>query len=255
MKKIDIENPCSISWDEMQDLGKDKFCQRCNKTVLDLDLKNEVEIVSLLIEDPKLCGKFSKFNIAASLILAVSLSITSCSVTNTPSNHPTEKGIDKIVKISGKISAAKGITIKPTSIKVVTKSKLFSGKIDSQNNFEIEIPESKIKERNIIKIDFMKTKHKNTFQDYSLHLLTKKDLFENTTLIADDGMVTIGAVVIVTPEPPDFYYFNGKSISKYKFENILKEHPDYEKIVIDKAQYKNIITSTYSDTLYLLYSK
>ncbi len=68
-------------------------------------------------------------------------------------------------------------------------------------------------------------------------------------------MVTIGAVVIVTPEPPDFYYFNGKSISKYKFENILKEHPDYEKIVIDKAQYKNIITSTYSDTLYLLYSK
>ena len=65
MKKIDIENPCSISWDEMQDLGKDKFCQRCNKTVLDLDLKNEVEIVSLLIENPKLCGaKFSKFNIA-----------------------------------------------------------------------------------------------------------------------------------------------------------------------------------------------
>ena len=255
MKKIDIKNPCSISWNEMQNLGNNRFCQHCNKTVLDLDLKNEVEIENLLIENPKLCGKFSKFNIAVSLILVVSLSITSCSVTNTPSNHPTEKEIDKIVKISGKISAAKGITIKPTSIKLVTKSKLFLGKIDSQNNFEIEIPESKIKERNIIKIDFMKTKHENTFQDYSLHLLTKKDLFENKTLIADDGMVTIGAVVIVTPKPPDFYYFNGKSISKYKFEKILKEHPDYEKIVIDKAQYKNIITSTYSDTLYLLCSK
>ena len=255
MKKIDIKNPCSISWNEMQNLGNNRFCQHCNKTVLDLDLKNEVEIENLLIENPKLCGKFSKFNIAVSLILVVSLSITSCSVTNTPSNHPTEKEIDKIVKISGKISAAKGITIKPTSIKLVTKSKLFLGKVDSQNNFEIEIPESKIKERNIIKIDFMKTKHENTFQDYSLHLLTKKDLFENKTLIADDGMVTIGAVVIVTPEPPDFYYFNGKSISKYKFEKILKEHPEYEKIVIDKAQYKNIITSTYSDTLYLLYSK
>ena len=43
-----------------------------------------------------------------------------------------------------------------------------------------------------------------------MHLLTKKDLFENKILIADDGMVTIGAVVIVTPEPPDLYYFNGK---------------------------------------------
>lgn len=255
MKKIDIENPCSISWNEMQDLGKDKFCQHCNKTVLDLDFKNDAEIENLLIENPKLCGKFSKFNIAANLILAVSLSITSCSATNTPSNHPTEKGIDKIMKIYGEISAAEGITVKPTSIKVVTKSKLFLGKIDSQNNFEIEIPESKIKERNIIKIDFIKTKYENTFQDYSLHLLTKKDLFENKTLIADDGMVTIGAVVIVTPEPPDLYYFNGKSISKYKFENILKENPDYEKIVIDETQYKNIITNTYSDSLHLLYSK
>lgn len=47
------------------------------------------------------------------------------------------------MKIYGKISAAEGITVKPTSIKVVTKSKLFLGKIDSQNNFEIEIPESK----------------------------------------------------------------------------------------------------------------
>ena len=255
MKKIDIENPCNINWNEMQDLGNNKFCQHCNKTVLDLDLKSDVEIENLLIENPKLCGKFSKFNIAASLILAVSLNITSCSVTNTPSNHPTEKGIDKVVKISGKISAAEGITIKPISIKVVTKSKLFSGKIDSQNNFEIEIPESKLKERNIIKIDFLKTKYKNTYHDYSLHLLTKKDLFANKTLIADDRMVTIGAVVIVTPEPPNFHYFNGKSISKYKFENILKEHPDYEKIVIDETQYKNIITSAYSDTLYLLYSK
>ncbi|OPC32271.1 hypothetical protein BAX97_13445 [Elizabethkingia meningoseptica] len=255
MKKIEIGSPCKKKWEDLQEAGNDKFCLHCNKTVVDLNIKSDLEIAKLLKEDPRLCGKFSKFNIAAGLILAVSLSITSCSVTSHSNNHPTEKGIDKIVTISGKISAAENVEIKPSSIVIVTKSELFSGKIDKQNNFEIEIPESKLKKRNIIKIDFLKTKYKNTYHDHSLHLLTKKDLFSNKTLIADDGMVTIGAVVIITPQPPDFYYFNGKSISKYKYEKILKEHPDYEEIILSETSFKQIITIDFSDNIYLLYSK
>lgn len=65
-----------------------------------------------------------------------------------------------------------------------------------------------------------------------------------------------GAVVITSPEPPDFYYFDGKRISKNKFENIKKENPNYDYIYLDEEVLTDIITkNAYVGTVYLLYSK
>jgi hypothetical protein len=69
-------------------------------------------------------------------------------------------------------------------------------------------------------------------------------------------MYEIGAVVITSPEPPDFYYFDGKRISKNKFENIKKENPNYDYIYLDEEVLTDIITkNAYVGTVYLLYSK
>ncbi|GAB1356649.1 hypothetical protein MASR1M29_08170 [Cloacibacterium normanense] len=145
---------------------------------------------------------------------------------------------------------------RPIDIKLITKSKLYNGTIDTDNNFQIEVPESIIQEKNILKISYNQIKYGKIIKGSSIHLLSKNDLFSNKTLHADYGMLEIGAVVIVTPTPPDFYYFDGKRISRNKFEKIKKENPNFEYIYLDEEVMTDIITkNAYVGTVYLLYSK
>ncbi len=253
MSKIKIEDPCHEDWNIMNSVSGGRFCDSCHEKVNDLDELSSIQIIDLLKSKPKVCGKLNPLKTASSIILALTLTITSCTTQNQRSLS-TEVSTDKTVKITGKISWSKEVEIHPTSINLITKSKLYTGKIDKNNNFEFEIPESILKSQNLIRINFQKKGANAFYEDYSNHLISKNQLIRSQNLVADNGEVTIGAVVVVSPTPPDFYYFNGKNISKSKYEKLKKENTKLVEIKLYDDVYKNVITSEDSDTISLLYS-
>lgn len=259
--KIKIQNPCSEIWETMTDIPEGKFCEICSKKVWDFTEKSSEEIENILLENPKLCGRINqtKLNIASSILIAVSLTVISCSNQTVVNNNSIENIVDKKVKINGKIKVSSLQILNSTKVQLLTKNRLYKGIIDDNFNFEIEIPESELRDRNIIKIDYdivSKNNPNEKFKDYSLHILNKNESFSHKVFVADNDMYEIGAVVITSPEPPDFYYFDGKRISKNKFEKIKKENPNYDYIYLDEEVLTDIITkNAYVGTVYLLYSK
>ena len=57
--KFDIEKPCSESWDAMKIGVNSRFCENCNKDVIDFTNKNRQEIVDFIKSkgSDKVCGK------------------------------------------------------------------------------------------------------------------------------------------------------------------------------------------------------
>lgn len=61
MKKspVTVNNPCSQKWDSMNPHGEGRFCESCNKTVVDFTKMKNEEILSYLKNQPgKTCGYF-----------------------------------------------------------------------------------------------------------------------------------------------------------------------------------------------------
>lgn len=58
--KIVLTNPCSESWDSMQTDDVGRFCQSCQKSVIDFTSKSDDEIQEFLKDKQKekLCGRF-----------------------------------------------------------------------------------------------------------------------------------------------------------------------------------------------------
>lgn len=56
--KLFIPSPCSENWDKMQAHEKGKFCQSCQKNVVDFTKNTDREIYQYLQKHPKTCGKF-----------------------------------------------------------------------------------------------------------------------------------------------------------------------------------------------------
>lgn len=58
--KIVLTNPCSESWDSMQIGTAERFCQSCQKSVIDFSSKSDDEIKAFLKDKQgeKLCGRF-----------------------------------------------------------------------------------------------------------------------------------------------------------------------------------------------------
>lgn len=57
--RINIENPCSENWDDMQDDMLGKFCIKCNKSVEDFTNSSPEEISRKFAENKKVCGRFT----------------------------------------------------------------------------------------------------------------------------------------------------------------------------------------------------
>jgi hypothetical protein len=58
--KIVIKNPCSENWDEMKADSDGRFCQSCQKSVIDFTSKTDLEIKAFLKDkqEENLCGRF-----------------------------------------------------------------------------------------------------------------------------------------------------------------------------------------------------
>ncbi len=63
--KISIPEPCSKKWNEMQDAGRDKFCDTCSKKVVNFkDLSPEEVLEKLAATKTRVCGRFGKQQLA-----------------------------------------------------------------------------------------------------------------------------------------------------------------------------------------------
>ncbi|SFI39986.1 hypothetical protein [Halpernia frigidisoli] len=256
-----IDKPCSKSWESMNEDFGGKFCQFCEKKVWDLTEKDDLEISEILKTNKNICGRISnsKINFAASLAFSASLSLVSCaSSTNFKNNKNSEISINQNVIFKGNLKAGNGAIIKNTSVEFVTLGKLFSTTSDQLGDFSMEIPLTKIEKKNILIFSSKNLSTSKRFRDtISQHLIIQKtDLFLNKTLTLRESTTQIGAVVIVSPTPPDFYYFDGKEISEKKFKTILKANPNYRELVFDEDDFTKILTNTnFVGHVYLLYSQ
>lgn len=61
-KKITIKSPCSQNWEKMDSTNSfdARFCQSCQKNVVDFTKKSDSEIARTLKNEQNLCGRFRK---------------------------------------------------------------------------------------------------------------------------------------------------------------------------------------------------
>jgi len=57
--KIELENNCHQNWDRMSPAEGGRFCNQCNKTVIDFSGLSHQEILARLSTGTKLCGRFT----------------------------------------------------------------------------------------------------------------------------------------------------------------------------------------------------
>lgn len=60
--------------------------------------------------------------------------------------------------------------------------------------------------------------------------------------------------MITVPQPPDFYFIDGKSVTQRKFKKTKNEIPNSIEIILYNDDDKKAITDQYCGDLYLLYS-
>ena len=43
--QLQLTNPCSEQWDDMQQAGAGRYCDRCEKNIIDLTSKSDAELI------------------------------------------------------------------------------------------------------------------------------------------------------------------------------------------------------------------
>lgn len=270
--KIKINNPCPEDWETMQDFTEGKFCEKCSKCVVDFTDKTNDEVQDILnnTNDKEICGRISYSNLfaktAAGIILITNLTFAQAQIT-TDNHHATEQHITNVTRLSGKLIFKRTKKEIPNAdVFFISKKKYFKAQTDEKGNFILEVPNEFIKRKNVLYFDFGKineanwkeNKRQDTISGYDNEnravIFSRNEKVEDKRFEIDYEGFEIGAVVIMKDPPPDYYYFNGKSISKKKFEKLKKENPQYQYFSFEGKEAEVIARKDYLDTLRLLYS-
>lgn len=59
---------CQVKWEEMDVIGSDRFCNSCNKTVIDFTRHSEEDLQAWFREYPDTCGRFLQEQVDPSLV-------------------------------------------------------------------------------------------------------------------------------------------------------------------------------------------
>ena len=213
--RIKIIEPCNQDWNKMTILDKDKFCEKCQKNVIDLTEYKKSQLLDFLNNNEKVCGRLDQSQLKEDFLsekqkrssiskLAFLISLGSIlgftePVNAKPKEHKTEQTeIDKwksifpkkesdSITIEGTVLAPDGlelpganIFLKDTKIAVQTN---FDGK------FSITIPTNKLKEENYLVFSFIGFET----QEYRFY---QKNRYINIKMV-EDTTTLMGEVVIV----------------------------------------------------------
>ena len=125
-----------------------------------------------------------------------------------------------------------------------------------------------IERKNVLYFDFDKL-NKEIYEspDRKVPYQINADIYQNTSVIftkneeinnkefqIDSEFLKMGAVVVTLESPPDYHYFNGKSISERKFEKLKKENPNYQYFFFKNKEAEVISRKSYLNSLQLLFS-
>ncbi|MBG6234323.1 TonB-dependent SusC/RagA subfamily outer membrane receptor [Pedobacter sp. CAN_A7] len=94
-----MTNPCSENWDDMQQIGAGKYCDRCEKNIVDLTDKSDAELIKFFNKkEDNVCGRLlstqldrklvqppSKINWQWLMSLAIGASVVSPALAQKPS--------------------------------------------------------------------------------------------------------------------------------------------------------------------------
>jgi hypothetical protein len=271
---IKIKNPCSENWENMQDAPEGKFCEKCSKCVIDFTEKTNVQIQEIMkqAEGKEICGRISVKSLsamAAGIILITNLTFVQAQ-TKKDFGIATEQKTMNRTKVSGKLIFKRTKKEIPNAeVFFIHKSKYIKTTTDENGNFIIEIPNELVKRKNVLYFDFGKL-NQETYKnlDRKPQNVMNGDIYENTSIIftkkqqingkefqIDSQSTYVGGVVIMTERPPDYYYFNGKSVSEKKFEKLRKANPAFQFFIFDHKEAEVVAGESYINTVRLLFSE
>lgn len=271
--QIKIPNPCPENWENMQDFPSGKFCEKCSKCVIDFTNKTDIQINEILqmANGQEICGRISKRSLAiaaAGIILITNLTFVQAQTQNNSEITTEQKG-RAITQISGKLIFKRtNKEISNAEVFFICKSKYIKTITDEKGNFTLEIPSELIKRKNVLYFNFDKLNNE-TYKNPNREVpnTINADIYENTSIIfskneqinekefqIDSKPSYIGGVAIMSESPPDYYYFNGKSMSEKKFDTLKKENPNYQYFFFKDREAEIISGKEYLDSLQLLFS-
>ncbi len=184
---IKIENPCSQEWGSMLASDQGRYCSHCTKSVIDFTKLSDEEVLKLVLgKESKLCGRLRQdqlnrsmlqagetkngsrlYKILASLLLLTTAGSASAQTSQTKpqvvstdnTNSPPiqtpvqQKQTSGTVKnsVSGKVIDLE--TKEPLSFAIVSiKNSKVNTMTDANGNFQIVIPDSLLKEINVLEV-------------------------------------------------------------------------------------------------------
>lgn len=71
--KIQLENDCQQSWDDMSPAEGGRYCAQCTKVVTDFTYLSTEQIIQKLSVHPNLCGRFTAMQLDRDLIKPIEL--------------------------------------------------------------------------------------------------------------------------------------------------------------------------------------
>lgn|GEM_PF-459730 len=271
--QIRIPTPCPENWENMQDFPSGKFCEKCSKCVVDFTEKTDEQIHKILktANGKEICGRISKRSLAMAvtgIILITNLTFVQAQTQNNPGVVTEQKATD-ITKISGKLIFKRtNKEISNAEVFFICKSRYIKTITDENGNFTLEIPNELIERKNVLYFDFDKLNNE-TYKNPNRKVpnTINADIYKNTSIIfskneqinekefqIDSQYSYMGGLVIMSESPPDYYYFNGKSMSEKKFDKVKKENPNYQYFFFKDREAEIISGKGYLDSLQLLYS-
>ncbi|GEN72823.1 hypothetical protein CLA01_28950 [Chryseobacterium lathyri] len=257
----------------MQDFSLGKFCEKCAKCVVDFTDKTDAQIHDIFktANGKEICGRISARSLAMAatgIILITNLSLVQAQA-QTNFGIITEQKVTDITKVSGKLIFKRTKKeISNAEVFFICKSKYIKTTTDENGNFTLEIPNELIERKNVLYFDFEKLNNE-TYKNFDRKPsnIMNGDIYENTSIIflkneqihekeiqIDSQYSYIGGVSMMSESPPDYYYFNGKSISERKFEKLKKENPNYQYFFFENKEAEVISKKSYLNSLQLLYS-
>ena len=196
--KIQISNPCHEEWSEMIDNNTGKFCNSCQKSVVDFTNFSDRELRSWFTENQgKSCGKFkpeqldrlisvkenyrlNRFKpnlIAASLLAFLSVpKLSDAKVVRTPftqtDRYRKNTSFEKKIEILGDtLKTIKGRVVDKDdkqplpSVSVMVNNRVAFASTDQKGNFEIKLPSDFNAKNCTLTITYIGYKRLNSFVD------------------------------------------------------------------------------------------
>ena len=184
--KIEIINQCNQDWNQMKDFNQNKFCDKCEKEVVDFTDLTRQQIIKRINSPKGVCAKIKKsqldlsskkisknnyFNKAAFFIGLGTLIGFNEPVLANKSEHKTEireksewrsifpkKKINDSIRIVGNVIGSDSLPLPGTN--VIYKGSQIATLTDFDGNFEIKIPLEKLSEENYLTFSFIGFKSK-----------------------------------------------------------------------------------------------